>query len=109
MSTQEEDLLKNTTREERRILCSVVRKTGSKISGLLFVSGILTLIFGIYLLSTNPDPAMTVTLNIIFMSAIGFIGALNIMSGLLLLLGEETASYKNASESESENCKRHQI
>lgn len=89
MSSDEEGLLRDTTKEERRILCSVVRKTGSKISGLLFVSGVLILVFGVYLLSAKPDPAMSMRLDIIFTGALGFIGALNIMSGLLLLLGDE--------------------
>ncbi len=103
MSSDEEGLLKDTTKEERRILCSVVRKTGSKISGLQFVSGVLVLVFGVYLLSTIPDPAMSVRLSIIFTGALGFVGALNIMSGLLLLLGEEPICPEKESEHESEN------
>ncbi len=103
--SSEEDLLKDTTKEERRILCSVVRKTGSKISGLLFVSGILVLIFGAYLLSTVPDPIMSIRLSIIFTAALGFIGALNIMAGLLLLLGEEPDCPENVSDYEFEKDK----
>jgi hypothetical protein len=85
----EDDLLEDTTREEKRILCSVVRKTGSKISGLLFVAGLLILFFGIYLFVTVPDPVMSARLSVIFTGFLGFAGALNIMGGLLLLLGEE--------------------
>ncbi len=82
-------MLEDTTREEKRILCSVVRKTGSKISGLLFVAGVLVFVFGIYLFVTVPDPTMSTRLSIIFTGFLGFVGALNIMGGLLLLLGEE--------------------
>ena len=107
MSSDEEGLLRDTTKEERRILCSVVRKTGSKISGLLFVSGVLVLVFGAYLLSTIPDPAMSVRLSIIFTGALGSIGALNIMSGLLLLLGEEPVCLANGAKHVSENHARY--
>jgi hypothetical protein len=86
----EEDMFEDTTKEERRILCSIVRKTGSKLSGLMFVSGILVVAFGIYLFAAVPDPVMSTRLGIIFTGAIGFVGGLNIMCGLLLLLGEET-------------------
>jgi hypothetical protein len=102
-SDEEEGLLRDTTKEERKVLCSVVRKTGSKISGLLFVSGVLVLIFGVYLLTTIPDPAMSARLSIIFTGALGFVGALNIMCGLLLLLGEEPTCPAEASVHESAN------
>ena len=85
----EEPILKNTIHEERELLCNVVRKTGSKLSGLMIVSGILVFLFGAYLLTVSPDPVMSTRLGLIFTGALGFIGALNITCGLLLLLGEE--------------------
>lgn len=85
----EERLLKNTIEEERQQVRNVVRKLGSKISGLMLTCGFLVFTFGIYLLLVNPDPGLSVRLNLIFMGALAFIGGLNILCGLLLLLGED--------------------
>jgi len=35
------------------------------------------------------DPVLSARLNIVFTGALGFIGGLNILCGLLLLLGED--------------------
>ncbi|MBS7632097.1 hypothetical protein KEJ15_00525 [Candidatus Bathyarchaeota archaeon] len=86
---EEETLLKNTTHEERHQLCAVVRQLGSKLSGLMFVCGILVLAFGVYLLLVPQDPVLSVRINIIFTGAMGFVAILNIICGLLLLLGED--------------------
>jgi hypothetical protein len=86
---EEERLLKNTIHEERFQVRDAVRKLGSKLSGLMITCGFLVLVFGIYLLIVTPDPVLSVRLNIIFTGALGFIGGLNILCGLLLLLGED--------------------
>jgi len=86
---EEERLLKNTIEEERLQVYNVVRRLGSKLSGLMITCGFLVFLFGIYLLIEPPDPVLSVRLNIIFTGALGFIGGLNILCGLLLLLGED--------------------
>jgi len=87
--SEEERLLKNTIGEERFQVCDVVRRLGSKLSGLMITCGFLVFGFGIYLLIAPPDPVLSARLNIIFTGALGFIGGLNILCGLLLLLGED--------------------
>jgi hypothetical protein len=85
----EEKLLKNTIEEERLQLSNVVRRLGSKLSGLMITCGFLVFAFGIYLLISAPDPLLSPRLNVIFISALGFVGGLNMLCGLLLLLGED--------------------
>lgn len=85
----EEKLLKNTISEERFQVSNMVRKLGSKLSGLMITCGFLVAIFGIYLLIEPPDVALSARLNFIFTCALGFVGGLNILCGLLLLLGED--------------------
>jgi len=85
----EEKLLKNTIREERSQVCNVVRRLGAKLSGLMIACGFIVFAFGIYLLIYAPDPVLSARLDLIFMSALGFVGGLNMLCGLLLLLGED--------------------
>ncbi|MEM3011419.1 MAG: hypothetical protein QXE76_06370 [Candidatus Bathyarchaeia archaeon] len=87
--TEKEKLLKNTIKEERLQLSKIVRRLGSKLSGLMITCGSLVFIFGLYLLYAPPEPLLSIRLNIIFTGALGFIGGLNILCGLLLLLGED--------------------
>jgi uncharacterized membrane protein HdeD (DUF308 family) len=86
---EEDKLLQDTVEEERYQVSNIVRRLGSKLSGLMITCGLLVLAFGIYLLFEPPEPALSARLSIIFMGALGFIGGLNIMCGLLLLLGED--------------------
>ncbi|MEM3673744.1 MAG: hypothetical protein QW468_05955 [Candidatus Bathyarchaeia archaeon] len=86
---EEKYLLKNTIEEERFRVRNIVRKLGSKISGLMITCGFLLFVFSIYILIFPQDPNLSVRLNIIFTGALGFLGGLNILSGLLLLLGED--------------------
>jgi hypothetical protein len=85
----EKNLLKDTIDEERLQVCSMVRRLGSKLSGLMFTSGILVFAFGLYLMIAPQDPVLSTRVNIIFTGALGFIAVLNILCGLLLLLGED--------------------
>jgi hypothetical protein len=85
----EKNLLKDTIDEERLQVCSMVRRLGSKLSGLMFASGILVFAFGLYLMIAPQDPVLSTRVNIIFTGALGFIAVLNILCGLLLLLGED--------------------
>ena len=86
---EEKKLLKNTIEEERLQVCNMVRRLGSKLSGLMLTCGILVFAFGVYLLVVPQDPLLSPRVNIIFMGALGFIAILNILCGLLLLLGED--------------------
>jgi hypothetical protein len=86
---EEKSLLKNTVEEERLRVRSIVRNIGSKISGLMITCGFLVSAFGLYILVTPQDPTLSLTLKILFTGALGFIGGLNVLCGLLLLLGED--------------------
>lgn len=84
-----EGLLKNTIEEERSQICNVVRRLGPRLSGLMITCGVLVFVFGIYILIVPTDPVLSVRLGIVFAGALGFIGGLNLLCGLLLLLGED--------------------
>jgi hypothetical protein len=86
---EEKKLLKDTIEEERLHVCNMVRRLGSKLSGLMFTCGILVFAFGFYLLLVPQDPVLSTRVNVIFMGALGFVAILNILCGLLLLLGED--------------------
>ena len=89
MSAEEEKLLKNTVKQERDQVSNTVRKLGSKLSGLMITCGFLVFAFGVYILFAPQDSMLSDRLSLIFTGALGFIGGLNILSGLLLLLGED--------------------
>jgi len=89
MTEKEEHLLKNTVTEERAQVFHAVRRLGSKLSGLMITCGFIVFSLGIYLLLVPPDPTLSTRPQVIFIGALGFLGGLNILCGLLLLLGEE--------------------
>jgi len=86
---EEERLLQNTIEEEKAQVSDMVRRLGSKLSGLMLTCGFLVFVFGIYVLIAPPDLGLSAIINTIFIGALGFIGGLNILCGLLLLLGED--------------------
>jgi len=49
MTEEEEHLLKNTVEEERRQVSEIIRRLGSKLSGLMLISGLLVSAFGLYI------------------------------------------------------------
>ncbi len=81
--------MKDTISEERLRVCNIVRRLGSKLSGLMLACGILVFAFGIYIIAVPQDPTLTPRVNVIFTGALGFVAILNILCGLLLLLGED--------------------
>lgn len=89
MPEEGEHLLRNTVEEERRRVSKIVRRLGSKLSGLMLTSGLLVLAFGFYIMLVPQDPVLTLRLSIVFAGSLGFIGTLNIVCGLLLLLVED--------------------
>jgi hypothetical protein len=89
VSECDKDLLKDTVKEERRRVKDIVRRVGSRLSGLTLVVGLIVFAFAIYMVLVPQDPALSPRLYIIFLASLGFIGVLNILCGLLLLLGED--------------------
>jgi len=89
MSEDNEHLLRNTIRQERDKVCEMVRKLGPKLSGLIITCGFIVFVFSIYLLLMPQDSVLSTRLGIVFTSSLGFVGGLNILCGLLLLLGED--------------------
>lgn len=55
----------------------------------MLTSGLLVLAFGFYIMLVPQDPVLTLRLSIVFAGSLGFIGTLNIVCGLLLLLVED--------------------
>ncbi len=89
MAEENEHLLKNTVAEERRKLRDIVRRLGSRLSGLAFTCGLIVLGFAIFMLFEPQDPVLSSRLGIVFMGSLGFVGGLSILCGSLLLLGED--------------------
>lgn len=89
MTEENEHLLKNTVREERQQVSEIVHRLGSKLSGLMLTCGLLVSALYLYLLFVPPNPVLLPRLSIIFAGSLGFVGGLNILCGLLLLLGED--------------------
>ncbi len=89
MTEENEHLLKDTVAEERRQVRNIVRKLGSKLSGLALACGFLVFAFSFYILLVPQDPVLSPRLSIVFAGGLGFVGGLNILCGLLLLLGED--------------------
>jgi hypothetical protein len=86
---EENSLLKNTVDEERKKVCVMVRRLGLRLSGLMLVCGFLVLLFGSYLLFAFSGSWFSPQLDFVLVGSLGFVGGLNILCGLLLLLGEE--------------------
>jgi len=85
---EEERLLKNTIEEERLQIYGVVRRLGLRLSGLMITCGLMLFVFGVYLLIEPQDPNLSARLSNVFTGSLGLVGGLNILCGLLLLLGE---------------------
>lgn len=89
MTEENEHLLKDTVIEERQQVRDIVRRLGSKLSALTLTCGFLVFAFALYVLFVPQDPILSPRLSIVFTGGIGFVGGLNILCGLLLLLGED--------------------
>ena len=89
MTEENEYLLKDTVMEERRKVRDIVRRLGSKLSGLALACGFLVFAFALYIIFVPQDPVLSPRLSIIFIGSLGFVGGLNILCGLLLLLDED--------------------
>jgi hypothetical protein len=89
VTEENEVLLRDTVMEERRKVRDIVRRLGSKLSGLALTCGFLVFAFALYIIFVPQDPVLSPRLSIVFMGSLGFVGGLNILCGLLLLLGKD--------------------
>lgn len=85
----EKHLLKDTIKKERLQVLNIVRKLGAKLSGLMIACGVSVLGLGVFMLVEPPDPVLSTRLALLFIGALAFIGGLNVLCGMLLLLGED--------------------
>ena len=76
-----EKLLKDTTGTEALDVFNVVETVGRVLSLAMFAVGIFVVVLSAYSILT----AVNMFLNPLFMGVLGFVGALNIFCGLLLL------------------------
>ena len=74
-------ILKDTTGTEALDVFKMARKLGRAMSFVLVAVGIFVVILSVYYIITD----VNIFLNPFFMSILGFLGALNIFGGLLLL------------------------
>lgn len=79
---QDKTLLKDTTGAEARDVFSASRKIGNCLSGLMIVVGALLFLFSLYGILTSAQFSFS---NPLFIGALGFLGAVNIFCGLILL------------------------
>ncbi len=75
-------LLKDTTGDETLGVFEVSGKIGGRLSSLMVIVGVLLSIFSVYGILTPIEFTFS---NPLFVSAIGFLGAINIFCGLMLL------------------------
>lgn len=81
------DLIKNTIEKEKTSVFQVCARISKCLSVLLLVTGVLSIVLsGPYILLAKW--LFTAELKILFLSTIGFIGAVNILCGFLLLARE---------------------
>jgi len=82
---REEALLKDTTGVEALDVFKVSEKIGRRLSLLMFMIGISLSILSIYGILTS---AKFLFSDVLFIGALGFVGAINIFCGLILLAKE---------------------
>jgi len=82
-----DDLIKDTIEKEKTSVFQVCARISKRLGVLLFFTGVLSLILSApYVLLAKW--LFTAELKILFLSIIGFIGAVNILCGFLLLAKE---------------------
>ena len=82
---REEALLKDTTGAEAVDVFKVSTKIGRRLSGLMIIIGASLSLFSVYSILTS---AKFLFSDPLFLGALGFLGALNIFCGLILLAKE---------------------
>jgi len=82
-----DDLLKNTIEKEKTRVFQVCARISGRLGVMLLVTGVLSIILsGPYVLFARW--LLTAELKVLFLSVLGFIGAVNIFCGFLLLAKE---------------------
>lgn len=76
-----EPILKDTTGNEALDVFKVAEKMGKILSFAMFAVGIFVVVLSVYSIHTS----VNIFLNSIFIGVLGFVGAINILCGLLLL------------------------
>ena len=82
---REEELLKDTTEVETRDVFKASAKIGRRLSSLMIVVGALLSLLSVYGILAS---AQFLSSNPLFIGALGFLGAINIFCGLILLAKE---------------------
>ena len=85
LGRKEEPLLRDTTGVEALDVSKASMKIGKYLSGLMIIVGASLSLFSVYGILTSTHFSVS---NIFFMSALGFLGAVNIFCGLILLAKE---------------------
>ncbi|UCE28905.1 MAG: hypothetical protein JSV85_06495 [Candidatus Bathyarchaeota archaeon] len=87
LKRREEELLRDTTGSESYDVFKVSARFGRLSSGLVTAVGVALLGFSLYILFINVQLAFLDS-GVFFFSFLGFLGAVNILGGLLLLAKE---------------------
>lgn len=83
----EDSLIKDTTVKEKSHVFEISKRISKYVSGLLFATGAISMLLsGQYFLGAKL--MLAVEMKNLFLFALAFIGAINILSGLLLLAKE---------------------
>lgn len=77
-----EELLKDTTVDEARDVFEASAKIGRRLSSLMIIVGVLLSLLSVYSILTS---AQFLVSSPMFIGALGFVGAVNIFCGLILL------------------------
>lgn len=87
LDANEPDLIKDTTVKEKSHVFELSKRISRYLSGLLFATGAISILLsGEYFL--GPRLMLAIELKSIFLLALGFIGVVNLVVGLLLLTKE---------------------
>lgn len=87
LDTSEDSLIKDTTIKEKFHVFEISKRISRYLSGLLFATGAISILMSAqYLLDTKLLFALE--LKTLLLLTLGFIGAVNLISGLLLLTKE---------------------
>lgn len=82
-----DDLIKDTTEKEKHRVLEVCTRLGKRLYSLFFTTGAISLFLATeYFLGARL--VLASELRILFLATVGFIGAVNILCGLLLLAKE---------------------
>ena len=86
LDSQSDNLLKDTTVKEKFQVFKISKRISRYLSSLLFITGAISILLSAeYILGAH---ALLFELKMLFILALGFVGLVNLISGLLLLAKE---------------------